>query len=124
MNFQLTCSFCDNKQSLTANQLSEVRQDELILTVFTCKNCGKQRVVQIDSEETLKLLSEYKHIYLRAIQHHKNGKRVPQKLKQKADTYKLQLDAKRKELNVRYTSLFTEFVDNKEQSESCEPATI
>jgi hypothetical protein len=124
MNFQLTCSFCDNKQSLTANQLSEVRQDGLIFTVFTCENCGKQRIVQIDSEETLKLLSEYKHIYLRAIQHRKNGKRIPKKLKQKADTYKLQLDSKRKELNVKYASLFTEFVDNKEQSESCEPATI
>lgn len=117
MKFQLNCEFCGNTSELTAGQLSDVKQDDVTLTVFTCSSCNKSRVVQVDSEKTLDLLRQYKSCYKRAMIAQKRGQKCPEKIRNKAHNLKFKLDYERNLLNAKYSSLFTEFEDNKEQSE-------
>ena len=124
MTFSLKCEFCEKSSDLTAAQLKEVKQDDLILTIFTCSNCGKSRVVQIDNTETMELLSQYKHLYKKALKSQRYHKKVHTKVKINAQKIKRELDNKRNLLINQFSSLFTEYEDNKEQSELCEPTAI
>lgn len=117
MKFQLNCEFCGNPSELTAGQLKEVKQNDVVLTIFTCSSCGKSRVVQVDSTRSLELLSQYKSCYKQAMKAQLKHRKCPDKVRTRAWRLKAKLDHERDRLNVKYASLFTEFEDTKEQSE-------
>lgn len=118
---KVTCTKCQGTFGLSSVDVVEEEVQlcdepkKLILTFYTCPECGKVYTVLVDDEKTLKLKAEY----IQSIQSINYLKRVGKKVsKNMIDRmYQLQgrLKAARDDLNSHYNGSFYQLKDHKEQ---------
>ena len=107
MEIKRVCENCGEINKLVDKHIKHIEvvtneEEELILTYFKCKRCNHNNVVQIDNDETKKIVSLYKDLILKTFLKRQKGETVSPKWDKRRKGYTKDLNVKRGVLENKY----------------------
>lgn len=120
IEFKVTCKECQKEASLKEGDMSEkavTMEDgqDIVLTVWTCPNCHKACVCQLDNTETRQKFSNLRFIVSRMRRDISMGKQQSQSDLRKSQELDASIQQLRSELQARYDMSFYQFGDTKQR---------
>lgn len=108
MEIKRVCENCGEINKLVDKHIKHIEvvtndEEELTLTFFECKRCKHKNVVQIDNEETKKIVSLYKDLILKTFLKRQKGETVSPKWDKRRKGYTKDLNVKRGILESKYS---------------------
>lgn len=112
------CEKCKNKILLNAStvKVEQFKANDgniFNITYYECQKCGKVHYVQIDSDDTLRMLEYNKVVMKRAMVYRSKDKTPPKKLKVKLQKARQNLSDARLDLMKQYNETVFENVNSK-----------
>ena len=107
MEIKRACENCGELNRLEEKNIKHIEvvtknEEELTLTFFECKRCKHKNVVQVDNEETKKIVSLYKDLILKTFIKRQKGETVSPKWDKRRKGYTKDLKVKRDNLESRF----------------------
>ena len=107
MEIKRACENCGEINRLEDKHIKHIEavtneKEEFILTYFKCERCKHENIVQIDNEETKKIVSLYKDLILKTFLKRQKGETISPKWDKRRKGYTKDLNVKRGNLKSKF----------------------